>query len=357
MLNHYLLLCTVITLLFLPLLKSTLLILLFWSIFPVVHAQTDPQKIQSSADSGGNSTIQQPPGPKRTFRNEDSAIRSKNDSMLSSITGVSVNAEKIADSSKAATAFPTSHPIDTIYLKLLNNPFFKTDKKPIYLIINGRTRESKDEKFYILSGILFLLSLIKLGFSRYFNNLFQQLFQPNYRQKQTREQLSQNNFPSLLLNLFSIVSGGAFIALLMQYYYLSTADFTINFAYSSIFLLGLYTGKYLLLTFAGWVFQTKEVTDSYLFTVFLINKILGIILLPFTFITAFSTSVIINYAIISALMIIVILFLYRFIAAKTAIRNEIKVSITHFIIYIVAFEIIPLLVIYKTLVIYLVKSA
>lgn len=257
---------------------------------------------------------------------------------------------------KITTLIIAEHPIDSIYLKLLNNPFFRSKLRPVYLVIHEKYRESKDEMFYLLSGLLFLLALVKLSFSKYFVGIFRQFVQPSFRQKQSRDQLSQNNFPSLILNLFFIISGGAFVGLLMQYYNLTQADFKTNFAYCSIILLILYTSKFVLLSFAGWVFNAKEVTETYIFIVFLINKIMGIILLPFSFIIAFSQPVIITFSVTVSLMIVFILFCYRYIAALMPVRREMKVSTTHFLFYILAFEIMPLLLIYKTMGIYLSKS-
>ena len=41
-----------------------------------------------------------------------------------------------------------------------------------------------------------------------------------------------------------------------------------------------YFVKFLILKLAGWTFNLKNLTDSYIFIVFLVNKIIGIVLLP-----------------------------------------------------------------------------
>jgi hypothetical protein len=51
-----------------------------------------------------------------------------------------------------------------------------------------------------------------------------------------------------------------------------------------------------------------------------------------------------------------LLYIYRFIAAYSALYKEIKISGLHFILYLCAFEIAPLLLIYKVLVTYLEKA-
>jgi hypothetical protein len=247
-------------------------------------------------------------------------------------------------------------PIDSFYLKLLDNPYFRLSGKPLYLVISERQRQSKDEMFYLLAGLLLILAFIRLVFSRYFTNIFRLFFQPTFRQKQTREQLLQSGFPSFLLNLFFILSGAAYISLLISNHQLTYFNFWWLLMYSAIALLVLYTSKFVILTFAGWVFNVKEATDTYIFIVYLINKILGVVLIPFTLLIAFSKAPITDISITVSFLIIGLLFLYRYLVAFAPVHKEVKVSAWHFLFYICAFEIIPLLLIYKTLVLYLDKS-
>jgi hypothetical protein len=246
--------------------------------------------------------------------------------------------------------------IDSTYAHFLQNPYFPTNGKPVYQILKFRERDSKDEMFYIVAGLVLFLAFIKLLFSRYFKNIFRLLFQPSFRQKQTREQLMQNSLPSLMLNLFFLVSGGAYIALLIRYYNFLPLNFWLLFLYSTVVLGILYMGKFLFLSFSGWVFNVKEASDTYMFTVYLINKITGVLLLPFILILAFSQTQIIDVAVTVSALLIILLFLYRYAVSYAPVRREVKVSPLHFIIYVLAFEIVPLLLIYKTLMLYLART-
>jgi len=262
----------------------------------------------------------------------------------------------VTDTAKRPAVTTIKKPVDSIYLKLLDNPFTRSKAKPIYLVINEREKQSKDEVFYLLSGLLLFLAFIKLVFSRYFKNIFRLFFQPSFRQKQTREQLLQSNLPSLLLNLFFIFSAGTYIAFLLQYYHSTHLVFWRLLLYANASLLILYIFKFIFLSFAGWVFDVKEAAEAYIFAVYLINKILGVILIPFTLLIAFSESTVINISITISLLIILLLFIYRYLVSYTPVRREVKVNLLHFFFYICTFEIVPLLLIYKTLIIFLNKS-
>lgn len=246
--------------------------------------------------------------------------------------------------------------IDSLYLKLLDNPYLRMTEPPVYLVISERVREDKDDMFYLFAGLMMLLAFIKLVFPRYFANVFQLFFQPSFRQKQTREQLLQSALPSLLLNIFFILSGGAYLALLVDYYKLVDYSFWLLFLDSTLFLLILYTIKYLFITFAGWVFNVKQAAETYIFVVYLINKIIGVLLLPSTLLIAFSEPSVIDVTITISLLLVGLLLLYRYVVSFSPVRREVKVSLLHFFFYILAFEVTPLLVIYKTLVNYLDKS-
>ena len=53
-------------------------------------------------------------------------------------------------------------------------------------------------------------------------------------------------------------------------------------------LAAIYLVKFLVLKFIGWVFSISRATDIYIFIVFLVNKMLGIFLLPFLIVIIFS---------------------------------------------------------------------
>lgn len=349
------------------LLKKLLFILLFSIPGFCAFAQTDTANTTKTADTASKAppitvkTVKRPritdTFKKRliadTLKKYDSLA--KTDSILQAFSDTAK--ASIADTVKRPGDEATiKKPIDSIYLKLLDNPFTKTEARPIYLVINEKKRSSKDEIFYLISCLLLFLAFIKLVFSRYFKNIFRLFFQPSFRQKQTREQLQQNNLPSLLLNLFFIFSAGTYISFLLQYYHLIDISFWNLLLYTNASLLVLYFGKFIFLSFAGWVFDVKEASEAYIFAVFLINKILGVILIPFTLLMAFSEPPVINISITISLLIILLLVIYRYLVSYPSVRREVKVSVLHFFFYICAFEIMPLLLIYKTLIIYMDKS-
>jgi len=129
--------------------------------------------------------------------------------------------------------------------------------------------------------------------------------------------------------------------------------FWLVFAYCAGGVAIIYAGKFLLLKFFGWVFQQPTVTDTYIFVVFSNNKILGISLLPFTILIAFTYGGINAAAVTLSIILIVFLFLYRYFLSYISINQGIRINFFHFLLYLAAFEILPLLLINKLLFLFL----
>jgi hypothetical protein len=79
-------------------------------------------------------------------------------------------------------------------------------------------------------------------------------------------------------------------------------------------------------------------------------------LVPFTIILSFSDSPIVKFAILVSLMSIGIFLLLRFFRSYGLLQSQLKISGFHFIIYIIGIEVLPLMLIYKGLVLYLSKN-
>jgi hypothetical protein len=236
------------------------------------------------------------------------------------------------------------------------NPYFNFTGPPVVEIFEVHQSDSKDSLFYLVVGILFYFALIRLFFEKYFNNLMTLFFRVSLRQQQIREQVLQTPLPSLLLNLFFIITGGLYACFLLHY---SQFGAGINFWYlyldCMIGLGAIYLVKFLVLKFCGWVFSISRATDTYIFIVFLVNKMLGIFLLPFLIMITFSGDQARQIFITISLAMVFVLWMYRVLAAYRPIRNEIKLTPFHFFLYLCAFEIAPLLLIYKVLLTYLEK--
>lgn len=252
------------------------------------------------------------------------------------------------DSIVVAAPPPAPPRIDTTtYFAYFNHPYLGFQKPAVYMVMKERAPESKDRVFYLLAGLLFFVAFIRLLFPKYFQNTFRLFFQTSFRQKQTRDQLLQQGLGSLLLNLLFFFSSSIYLTLVLQYYKIAVFPFWELLAYCCAGLLMLYLGKFLFLLFAGWIFNVKEGAATYIFIVFLINKIIGVMLLPFILVIAFSDAALAEAAVTASLIMIILLFLYRYIVSLKSFRRDLHINPFHFFLYLCGVEIVPLLVIGK----------
>lgn len=241
-------------------------------------------------------------------------------------------------------------PFDSCYRSVLQQSKLKLFASPQFQIEKEKQLLQKEWLFYYILGLSLLFGLLRLSYLRYFNDMFRVFFRTSLRVNQIREQLVQSGLQSLLFNLFFAVAAGTYVYLLMDYFEVSiqVPELFIPFITAGVIAL-LYLGKYIFLHFSGWLFSMKPAAETYSFVVFLINKIIGIILLPFLFVIAFADRGLAGVAITISLSIITALFLYRFLRAYGPVQSEIKVGRFHFFIFFLAFEIAPLLLIYKVI--------
>ncbi len=241
---------------------------------------------------------------------------------------------------------------------LRDHPYYNFFGTPLNSRMLEKKVNDKDGLFYFLLGLLLYMGLIRLLFEKYLANVITLFFRATLRQQQIREQLLQSPLPSLLLNILFLLSGGLFLSFVCLHYKIVPGSINIWLLqlYCTALLLLIYLGKFLLLKITGWIFNISHATDTYIFIVFLVNKIIGIFLLPVTVLLAFPYQPLYPVVFTLAFMILFILYIYRFIISYKPVRNEIKVNRLHFFVYLCAFEIAPLLLIYKVLLIFVERS-
>lgn len=240
---------------------------------------------------------------------------------------------------------------------VLKNKLLNSDAVPVSMAVEFKKVKSKDVFFYLIAGMLLLLAFLKYFYNRYFTNLFRVFFNTSLRQSQLTDQLMQAKLPSLLFNLFFIISGGIYVYILLSHYQLINADNKWLLIFSSVAIIGIiYIVKFCTLKFTGWLTGLTDITDTYIFVTFLINKIIGIFLVPFIVIMFFSDVSIGNIITLVSILCTGIFILLRFFRSYGLLQNQLKISRFHFFLYLTGIEILPLLLIYKGLMVYLSKN-
>lgn len=252
---------------------------------------------------------------------------------------------------------PPENTLEGVQKALRLHPYYNFYGKGVLVTAQLKKAGNDELMFYFLAALLAYFGLFRVIFTKYFDNLRTLFFRVTMRQQQIRDQLLQSPLPSLFLNILFVISGGLFLSIAAYHYNIVPGlNRWLLLLYCCILLAAIYVGKFITLKMIGWMFNIRMAADTYIFIVFLVNKMLGIYLLPALMLMAFAEPEVVSVLLTICFILLIILFIYRFIIAYRPIRNEIKITRFHFFMYLCAFEIAPLLLIYKVLLMFVERS-
>lgn len=228
-----------------------------------------------------------------------------------------------------------------------NNLNFKST--PVSYEIKRRSYKEDNFNFYVIIGIVFFFSIIRAIFPRYFSNIFRVFFNASLRQGQLTDQLLQAKLSSLFYNILFVFSFSIYIYFLFKHLKVIANEDKFNqLLYIFIAVVLVYIFKWIIIKFIGWITNYEKVADNYLFVVFLLNKVLGICLLPLTIIIAFSNPTFVEISTIISYVLVIIFFGLRYLKMYEGLSSRIHLNNFHFLIFLFAVEILPLMLISKT---------
>jgi hypothetical protein len=243
--------------------------------------------------------------------------------------------------------------IDGVQKLLAANPNYRFGAPPVSLVIENRRTIHHEGIFYFILSLVLYLALMRFFFPKYMSTMFTLFFRATMRQQQLREQMLQSPLPALLLNIFFVIITGAWLAFMAgRIGFFPDASLLTRFWLGVLIVSTIYLGKFLVLKTFGWISGISQVTNTYIFIVFLTNKMIGIFLLSFLILIAFPDPQIMPGVTILSYIMIAVMILYRFVISFRPVRAEIKLNRLHFFLYLCAFEIAPLLLIYRVLLAY-----
>ncbi|MCU7548520.1 DUF4271 domain-containing protein [Chitinophagaceae bacterium LB-8] len=278
----------------------------------------------------------------------------KKDTVAVKIDSAAIRAAMLSDSLYKLAQHRFYRLVDTTVYS--HNPFFSF-KNPEKQISEKKIWRGKEALFYSILLVLIIFALVKNMFPRYLDDIFRIFFRTSMKQRQIREQMMNTPLASLLYNLIFLLAGSLFVTLLFQHYRLGTYfNFWLLLLYGLAGLAIIYAGKFITLKIFGWMLNISDATDIYIFIVFTANKVAGVLILPFIIGLAFTDGILYTALFTVSLIMVGSLFLYRFYLSFVSVHKLIQINIFHFLIYLCAFEIAPLLLINKLLLAFFAES-
>ncbi len=241
---------------------------------------------------------------------------------------------------------------ESVSAELKKHPLV-SDTGKVYIDARLRLHEFKDRSsdFLMIIALITFIGIFRIANPSYLRNLFRAFRNPTLSTRQLKEQLRQDSPASLTMDLIFCISLGLYLYFVLEHIHnkkiiLDYPVIVIILGFILLFIL-IYVVRFLFLKFTGWVFNISEITDNYTFNVFLINKILGIALIPFTVILAFGQGQWVQASLFLSFLVIAILFLNRYLRSGVVFGYFIKFSKFHFFMYLCASELLPLAVLMK----------
>ena len=287
--------------------KHLKLLLFFICLYPVaIFAQVDSSNNQT--DTLRKDSIRPKPRPKKITDSTRVATRA-----IFQIDSLQIkDSLRVLDSLRSA-----QRASDSLKRKIAEQ------QVPAQILKEGDKKifQGKEYLFYYIIFLLILFGLLRRAFAKYFYDLFRVFFKTTLKQRQTQEQLLQSSLASVFMNSFFVLAAGLYVNFLLQYFQLVISEnFWLQYVYCIGALAAIYFAKFIGLKITGWLFNVSNTTDSYIFIVFIINKMLGIFLLPFLLLLSFANDPLYSSAMLISWIGLGLLLIYRFILSYSAVR-------------------------------------
>jgi len=248
--------------------------------------------------------------------------------------------------------------IGTLHTIGIQDSFFKVH--PLFATKGTVSFTSKEHlfldktfEFYFILVLIAIIGLIRYFEPQYLSDLFRSLISPPHSGLTNKEKTQSASFLSFCLNIFFTISVAVYVFYLLDFIapnYVSDSHKTFLIPILAFTFMMIYLGKYLVIKFSGWAFRIEDITERYLYNVFVLNKVLGIILLPFVVVIAFGNVVFEQTAQYISIALIWLMFLYRYVRSWQVFGTFFRYSKFHFFTYLCASELLPLAVLMKLLV-------
>jgi hypothetical protein len=244
----------------------------------------------------------------------------------------------------------SSYSLNARFDSLVNNQTFIHD---LIIIKKGdekiRLAENKTGLFFIAFILLACLAGFRQMIAKHLANLFDVFLKTKISKRQLIEQLEHQRQASWILRSIYFCGMAYIIFRFLKYRHLLANSSSQVKLYviclSSI--ISLYIIKSILVRLMGWIFEQKEVADNYIFNSNIVSEFAAVFLFPLCVLLLIKSGSFDSFLLNLALVLMVIMFLYRYVRTFGIAKKCVHTSIVHFLLYICAFEIIPIMMCVK----------
>lgn len=212
------------------------------------------------------------------------------------------------------------------------------------------SQSQPDWMFPVLLIVLGMITFLKIFYSRYFSRLFAAFANLNLANQLVRDENVLIQRASVLMNVVFYLVAALFLYFLGNWSHWELGGLEYGFSrfiFFAVVVAAVYALKLLILKSCGTIFGVDREMAAYIFNIFLVNSVLGMLMLPVIVLLAFATWIPAAWLIRLALAIVLLSFLYRLVRGVLIGRASPAFSPFYLILYLCTLELTPLLVVVK----------
>lgn len=267
------------------------------------------------------------------------------DDSASAVTAETINIVKndtLDTESGAAGKDSVTHPAgqnNSFY-----NPVSQEQVRPIYA-------DRRPFWLFLIFMLQFgLIAYLRTSFTRETEAMIKGVMSLNIARQLYRDQEQSTPVSALLYNLNFALSGGIFLFLLNKYTGWMRDDTFVSFLFFLWAVIAVYSLRFGTFKLVSLIFPFGDAVNQYSFNFFLVQKMMGLMLVPFNLLIAYSPDYLRPAIVIIALAIVLLLVAGRSMKGLAIARNLIAGNAFHFFVYICTLEIAPVCILIKVVV-------
>lgn len=247
--------------------------------------------------------------------------------------------------------------IDTIRSQSFDRPvpsgpglFYGHELSPVHRSPQSYNKPNPDWFTIILLLIVFGFVWIWVFYQKILRQIINAFFSSSVANQIVRDENILIQRASVMLSILFYLVSALFLYQISMAFEWKAPWLTNGFSRLIIFALFIalaYSVKLILLKLMGYLFHLDKQVATYIFNIFLMNNILGIVLLPAVILQAYVDTPFTNSIYIGIVILIAAVFLYRLIRGVFIGLTIPRFSVFYLFLYLCAFEIAPLALIFK----------
>lgn len=222
--------------------------------------------------------------------------------------------------------------------------------KPVHASPQQKENIYQDWFFPVFIVVLAIYTWLRIFYNKYFNQLLQAFLNTNLTNQIVRDENILVQRASILLALTFNIIAALFLYLLsleLDWNLGGIGEGFNRFAFFITIVSAAYTFKFLILKIIGWLFDLDREMATYIFNIFLINNVLGLILVPIVALMAYNPFIESPFIAVLSIWLIGMAFLYRLIRGLLSGMSVSGFSPLYLFLYLCTLEIAPLLVLIR----------